>query len=146
MAGSEIDYQAVFMALPGPILLLRPDGVILDANESITQTSGRPREQLLGHNVFDQFPSNPDDPGATGVAELRESLHLVRSTGERDVIGPIRYDVEDPGRPGEFEERYWAIVNSPVLDENGEVMMIVHRSDEVTHIITQLRGQSADHG
>jgi PAS domain S-box-containing protein len=146
MAGPEIDYQAVFRALPGPIVLLGTDGVILDANESVSQASGRTREQLLGSSLFDQFPANPVDPTSSGVADLRESLKAVVASGERDAIGPIRYDVEDPRRPGDFEERYWTIINAPILDDKGDVVMIAHCSDEVTHIINQIRGQSVDHG
>jgi PAS domain S-box-containing protein len=141
MAVPQIDYQAVFRALPVPILLLTPDGVILDANDSIAQASGRPGDELIGRSVFDEFPDNPAAPGARATAELRESLRLVVATRESDAIAPIRYDVEDPGRPGVFEERYWTVVNTPILGSDGEVVMIAHRADEVTHIIRQLHSQ-----
>jgi len=35
-----------------------------------------------------------------------------------------RYDIRRPGR--ELEERYWSVVNTPVLKENGEVKYIIH--------------------
>jgi signal transduction histidine kinase len=35
-----------------------------------------------------------------------------------------RYDLRRPG--GEFEERYWSAVNTPILKENGEVKYIIH--------------------
>jgi hypothetical protein len=58
----------------------------------------------------------------------------------------IRYDVEDPGRPGEFEERYWFVVNTPLRDADGKVAMIAHKAEEITHIINQARNLLADHG
>lgn len=146
MAGWEIDYQGVFRALPGPLALLTPDGVVIDVNESLIQTLGRAREQLCGRTLFEDFPANPDDPGSAAIAEIRESIESVATTGESSSLGPVRYDMEDPGRPGEFEERYWTIVHEPVFVEPGEVSMIVLRADEVTHVINQLRGMSADHG
>ncbi len=146
MAESTIDYQAVFRTLPGALALLTPDGVILDVNEGFLEAAGRKLEQLLGRNLFDAFPDNPDDPGNAGPAQLRISLQKVVATGERDVLEPLRYDVEDPGTPGRFEERYWAVVNTPVRRGDGQVAMIAHRADEVTHIVNQGRNLLADQG
>jgi hypothetical protein len=58
----------------------------------------------------------------------------------------VRYDVEDPGRPGDFEERYWAVVNTPLHDQDGQIVIIVHKADEVTHIVNQGRNMLADQG
>lgn len=56
-------------------------------------------------------------------------------TGERDTMALQRYDVEAPGSPGEWEERYWSPVNVPVLDAGGEVVLLVHRVEEITELI-----------
>lgn len=146
MAETTIDYRAVFRSMPGAMALLTPEGVILDVNEDYLDVSGRSREQLLGRNLFDAFPENPGDPGVLGPGQVRESIETVITTGERDVMVPVRYDVEDPGRPGEFEERYWTVVNAPMHDVLGRVMMITHKADEVTHIINQGRNLLADQG
>jgi PAS domain S-box-containing protein len=146
MAETSIDYQEVFRTMPGAVALLTPDGTILDVNDGYLEASGRTREQLLGRNIFDAFPQNPDDPGVLGPGQLRDSFEAVVATGERDVIMPLRYDVEDPGRPGEFEERYWAIINTPMHDRVGRVVMITHKADEVTHIVNQGRNMRAGQG
>ena len=146
MAETTIDYREVFRTLPGAMALLTPEGVILDVNDAYLEASGRSREQLLGRNLFDVFPQNPDDPGVLGPGQLRDSFEAVVATGERDVIMPVRYDVEDPGMPGTFEERYWAVVNTPLFDGSGRCVMITHRADEVTHIVNQGRNMLADHG
>ncbi len=149
MAGSAIDYQAVFRRLPGVLALLTPDGVILDVNDGFLEAAGRGLEQVIGRNLFDAFPDNPrdpGDPGSAGPARLRDSLETVIATGQRDVMAPIRYDVEDPGRPGQFEERYWAVVNTPVRRDDGRIALIAHKADEVTHIVNQGRNLLADQG
>jgi PAS domain S-box-containing protein len=146
MATTKIDYEVVFRTMPGAIALLTPDGVILDVNEGYLEAAGRNREQVLGRNIFDAFPQNPDDPSEGGPAMLRASLQGVAASGERDVMMPIRYDVEDPGRPGDFEERHWAVINTPMLSADGRVMMIIHRADEVTHIVNRYRSMQADQG
>lgn len=146
MAETSIDYQEVFRTMPGAVALLTPDGTILDVNDGYLEASGRSREQLLGRNIFDAFPQNPDDPGVLGPGQLRDSFEAVVATGERDVIMPVRYDVEDPGRPGQFEERYWIVVNTPMHNPVGRVVMIAHKADEVTHIVNQGRSMRADQG
>ncbi|WP_398948490.1 PP2C family protein-serine/threonine phosphatase [Streptomyces sp. ID38640] len=138
---SGIDYAAVFQALPGAVLLITPELVIADANEALLLRAGRERHQLIGHFLFEVFPDNPDDPDASGMRNLRASLERVVASGVPDTMALQRYDVEAPGRPGVFEERYWSPVNAPVLDADGRVQLIVHRVEEVTEIVRARAGE-----
>ncbi|MFI0216228.1 PP2C family protein-serine/threonine phosphatase [Streptomyces lydicus] len=135
MNGTPIDYEAVFRVLPGGLLLLSPEFVILDVNETLLHRAGRDRRQVIGRYLFDVFPDNPADPEATGMRNLLASLERVVATGERDTMALQRYDIEAPGRPGVFAERYWSPVNSPVLDAAGRVQLVVHRVEDVTEIV-----------
>ncbi|MFE5484669.1 PP2C family protein-serine/threonine phosphatase [Streptomyces sp. NPDC056527] len=135
MAEAEIDHGAVFQALPAMVALLTPELVYVDVNEEFVRMSGRSREQLLGRYLFDVFPDNPDDPAATGARNLHASLQRVLNTGERDTMALQRYDVESLERPGEWEERYWSPVNAPVLGPDGQVVLLLHRVEEVTELI-----------
>ncbi|MEU9091632.1 SpoIIE family protein phosphatase [Streptomyces sp. NPDC048428] len=135
MAEAGIDYAAVFRALPGMVALLTPDLRYADANEDFQGLSGRTREELVGRHLFDVFPDNPGDPAATGSRHLEASLRRVLATGERDTMAMQRYDVESTQRPGEWEERYWSPVNAPVLGPDGQVVLLVHRVEEVTELI-----------
>ncbi|MGW6416753.1 PP2C family protein-serine/threonine phosphatase [Streptomyces sp. NPDC055055] len=145
MRGPGIDYQAVFQATPSAVALLTPDLVFVDVNEDYLSVSGRTREQILGHYLFDVFPDNPEDPSANGMRHLTSSLERVVSTGERDSMALQRYDVESPERPGEWRERYWSPVNAPVLASDGSVALLVHRVEEVTELI-RARGDDGDGG
>ncbi|MEY9846594.1 PP2C family protein-serine/threonine phosphatase [Streptacidiphilus sp. MAP5-3] len=135
MTEVAIDYERVFQSLPGMAALLTPELVYLDANEAFLHFSGRTRDQLIGRYLFDVFPDNPNDPAADGVRNLEASLRRVLATGQRDVMGLQRYDVESAERPGEWEERYWSPVNAPVLGPDGEVELLVHRVEEVTELV-----------
>ncbi|MGY3676775.1 SpoIIE family protein phosphatase [Streptomyces sp. TE33382] len=130
-----IDYQAVFQALPGPVALLTPELVYADANAEFLSMSGRTRGQVVGRYLFDVFPDNPNDRGATGMRNLYASLRRVVATGERDSMALQRYDVEDPERPGVWQERYWSPVNVAVLAPDGSVALLLHRVEEVTELI-----------
>ncbi|MFC8515337.1 PP2C family protein-serine/threonine phosphatase [Streptomyces sp. NPDC057257] len=135
MNDTAIDYAGVFQALPGMVALLTPDLIYADANEEFLRVAGRTREQVVGRYLFDVFPDNPNDDGASGMRNLAASLERVVATGERDAMALQRYDVEDPERPGQWTERYWSPVNAPVFDAEGKVVMLVHRVEEVTELI-----------
>ncbi|MEV0740141.1 SpoIIE family protein phosphatase [Streptomyces sp. NPDC050549] len=141
MVDGTIDYAAVFQGLPGMVALLTPDLVYADANEEFLRMSGRTREQVVGRFLFDVFPDNPNDPAATGMRNLETSLRRVIATGERDTMALQRYDVESAACPGQWEERYWSPVNAPLLDQDGKVVLLVHRVEEVTELI-RARGRS----
>ncbi|MET7369040.1 SpoIIE family protein phosphatase [Streptomyces sp. NPDC005566] len=141
MKHSGIDYEAVFQALPAAAALLTTDLVYADVNEAYLRVSGRTLGQVAGRYLFDVFPDNPNDPAASGVRNLQASLLRVAATGERDTMALQRYDVEDPDRPGRWEERYWSPVNAPVLGPDGRVALVLHRVEEVTELIRARGGR-----
>ncbi|MFF3332976.1 PP2C family protein-serine/threonine phosphatase [Streptomyces sp. NPDC002888] len=140
----RIDYAAVFRALPGMVALLTPDLVYAEANEDFLRLTGRTREQLLGRYIFDVFPENPNEPAAAGMRETEASMLRVVATGERDTMALLRYDIEDPTRPGHWQEHFWSPVNAPVLAPDGRVALIVHRVEEVTDLIHVFGGPGGD--
>lgn len=144
MWSSEVDYGAVFQALPGAVALLTPDLVIVDVNEAFVRLSGLKREDMLGHYHFELFPDNPSDPAATGMRNLVASFSRVVQEAKPDSMALQRYDVEIPGRPGHFEERYWSPVNAPVLGPDGKVALILHRVEEVTELIRHRESLGGD--
>ncbi|MFE2560024.1 PP2C family protein-serine/threonine phosphatase [Streptomyces sp. NPDC059352] len=135
MGTTDIDFEAVFRALPGAVALLDTDLVFADANEAYLALSGHTREQVTGRYLFDVFPDNPGDHAASGMVNLRSSLRRVVSSGESDSMALQRYDVEDPERPGVWEKRYWSPVNVPVFGPDGTVALVLHRVEEVTELI-----------
>ncbi|MEU3279141.1 PP2C family protein-serine/threonine phosphatase [Streptomyces antibioticus] len=143
MREPQIDYAAVFRALPGMVALLTPDLVYADANDDFLRLAGRTRDQLLGRYIFDVFPENPNDAAAAGRRETEASMLRVVSSGERDTMALLRYDIEDPTRPGVWQEHYWSPVNAPVLGPDGKVALVVHRVEEITELI-RARGNPGD--
>ncbi|MFE3033225.1 PP2C family protein-serine/threonine phosphatase [Streptomyces canus] len=140
---TDPDYEAVFQALPGMVALLTPELVYADVNEEFLRMAGRRREEVVGRYLFDVFPDNPNDPASTGMRNLAASLRRVLETKERDAMALQRYDVEVPGRPGVWEERYWSPCNVPVVGADGKVKLLVHRVEEVTELI-RARGPNGD--
>jgi PAS domain-containing protein len=139
----QIDYKAAFKCLPGAVALLNPDLVILDVSHGYLDAAGCGADRIVGRNILQAFPENPRDPDDTGPRDLRASLESVLATGLPDFINTTKYDVEDPGHPGDFEERYWTIANVPVCDAAGQTTMIIHMAQEQTKFVHGARSANA---
>lgn len=125
-----MDYEAMFLAAPTPYLVLTPELVICEVNSAYLEATGRERDDLVGRQVFDAFPDNPADRHADGVRNLGASLRRVLESGEADVMALQRYDIPVGG--GGFEQRWWSPINTPVLDHDGSVALVIHRVEDAT--------------
>lgn len=133
---ADIDFAQVYEASPVAAAVLSPDLKYILVNRAYERTLGRDRDELLGRHILEMFPGGPE---GHGCKELRASLDRVVAEGETDVLALLRYDVEVPGRPGVFEERYWNAVNAPIPAPDGTVTGIILRVEEVTEYVDQLR-------
>ena len=138
---SEPDFRVLFEAVSGLYLVLAPDGprTIIAASDAYLHATMTTREAILGRGLFDVFPDNPDDPEATGTNNLAASIARAIATRAPDPMAVQRYDVRRPG--GEFEERWWSPVNTPVPGGDGQVRYIIHRVEDVTEL-DRVRRQS----
>jgi PAS domain S-box-containing protein len=129
----EPDYRSIFEATPGPYLILDPDWIIVAVNDAYLAATMTRRRDILGQHIFGAFPDPPDDPEATGVANLRASLQRVCERRQPDRMAVQKYDIRR--LTGEFEERHWSPLNLPVLGADGRLNYIVHHVEDVTNLI-----------
>src|SRR5688572_1233851 len=149
MRDAGLDFRLFFEASPDILLVLLPDApqftmvAATDARLTATHTT---REGTLGRGLFEIFPDNPDDAGATGTNNLRASLMRVLETRTADTMAVQKYDIRGPD--GTFQAKYWSPKNIPILGAEGEVRFIVHRVEDVTELVQaseigeELRGRA----
>ena len=133
---SHLDYHALFKAAPSPNLIVRaePPYVIVAANDAYLAATITTRERIVGRPIFDAFPDNPNDPEATGVRRVRESIEHVIAHRESHTMAVQRYDVPRPGGSG-FEVRYWSPIHTPLFGPGGDVAYIIQRPEDVTEFV-----------
>jgi len=133
---NKADIRSLFESAPGLYLVLTPELKIVAASDAYLRATMTEREQILGRNLFEIFPDNPDDSEATGVHNLRASLERVLQGRLADAMPVQKYDIRRPeSEGGGFQERYWSPVNSPILGKNGDVIYIIHRVEDVTEFM-----------
>jgi signal transduction histidine kinase/ActR/RegA family two-component response regulator len=130
-SAAPLDYRALFHALPGLYVVLRPDFTIAAASDAYLAATFTRREDILGRGIFEVFPADPD-ADATAVDSLRVSLNRVLATGRADAMQVQQYDIR---RGGSVEPRYWSPLNAPVLGPDGKVALIVHRMEDITDFV-----------
>ncbi|MFN8583016.1 MAG: PAS domain-containing protein [Gemmatimonadaceae bacterium] len=138
---SRAVFENLFQSLPGAFLLLSPDLMIVGASDAYLAATMTTRDGLVGRHLFEAFPDNPNDEGATGTRNLRASLDRVRNTAAADAMAIQKYDIRRTD--GSFEERFWSPINSPVLSSEGQIEFIVHRVEDVTEFMHHRRSASA---
>lgn len=142
----NLNFWAVFESAPDAYLLLAPDSprfTMVAANKARLAATMSDEKTIIGHSLFEVFPDNPDDPAATGVRNLRASLEEVIRSRKPHRMALQKYDIRRPD--GSFEERYWDPLNSPVFDEQGKLIYIIHRVEDVTdQVMTGRRVKEAE--
>jgi hypothetical protein len=102
-AAGRLDFQRLFEYWPGLYVVLSPEQnyAIVAVTGSYLRVTMTNREEILGRSLFEVFPANPADPGATEVRKnLRASLEAVVRTGQPVVMPVQKYDIYSPRAAG----------------------------------------------
>ncbi|MFP8956477.1 PAS domain S-box protein [Natrialbaceae archaeon A-CW3] len=136
---AEATVRRLFENVPDNYLIVRPEGYeIVAVSDAYLDATMTERAEIIGQSLFEIFPADPDDP-ADGVSNLRKSLGNVAETGEADVMSVTHYPIPDrESDTGEFEDRWWSPINSPVFTTSGEIEYIIHSVEDITPIIQEL--------
>ncbi len=133
---TDQQYKCLFKSSPSKILVLLPDSFeIIAATDEYLKATMTCESDIIGKTIFEVFPDNPEDEQADGVKKLLASLQRVQSLKTSDVMGIQRYPIRLPNCT--FEERFWSPVNSPVLNDAGEIEFIMHGAEDVTAIVRE---------
>ena len=126
----SIDYLRIFEHAPNAYLVLDPDLRIVGANRAYLSATKRKLQELVGKWAWEAFPTDP----AT-VQLAIESFERVKRTKLPDTLPLLRFDVPCLLPEGEeMEKRYWSITAIPILDEAGEVSLLLQHPLDVTEL------------
>jgi signal transduction histidine kinase len=141
---SPIDFQKILEKVPDLYLILDTHFNIIAAGDAFLTHTMLQRDHLIGRNILDVFPDNPAEKSVAGVRNLGASLKRVLTEKVSDSIAVQKYEVDSSAIGGAKEERFWSPLNSPVLDEAGNVQYIVHRLTDITDYIRHEHRISGD--
>jgi PAS domain-containing protein len=130
---TEPDYKRIFHLMPGMCVILDASFNVVAQNAEHAAATLTTGTDVVGRWLFEVFPDNPDNKSANGVSAIRQSLLNVLKTRKPDVMPIVRYDVQPES--GQYQTRYWAITNTPILGEDGYVQWIINRAEDVSELV-----------
>lgn len=142
---SQVDYRCIFEDAPDAYLVLAlnpPTFTIQAAGDAYLEATGQQRDDLTSTRGFESCPEDSLTPDATATDEVRQSFVEIVEYERPTALGAVRYDVPINGSEDAFAEKYWSPRNVPIFNEDGELIHILHRVDEVTDFILQDRFRS----
>lgn len=138
---TDLDYRGLFEASPNPYLVLDRKLFIVGANQAYLKSTKRELSDIVGRWAWDAFPTDPETQ-AQSVA----SFERVINTRAPDTMALLRFDIPRPeSEGGGFEVRYWSITHTPVINDAGEVELVLQHPIDVTEL-ERLRGATGDAG
>ncbi|WP_295217065.1 HWE histidine kinase domain-containing protein [uncultured Brevundimonas sp.] len=136
-----VDLGAAFEASPNPYVLITPDLRIAEVNQAYMDVTGAKRSDVLGQPLFAAFDSGPGSDAPENVRQVRASLEKARDTRQRDHLAVVRFSMPRllaDGTEG-FEERLWSATHTPILNADGEVVMLLQHTTDVTDLAPVIR-------
>lgn len=135
-------YKRLFAALPGKVVVLRPDSYLIVAvTDAYLEATLTHEDDLVGKTLFEIFPDTRKDKQAEAMGNLQASFQRVRALKTTDIMGVQCYPIRLAD--GTVEDRFWSPVNSPVLNDAGYVEFIMHRVEDVTGLVHESAGSEA---
>jgi PAS domain S-box-containing protein len=141
-----MDFRA-FEATPGISVIIEPGAdvfTLVAVSNDFIRTYGVTRESVIGKGLFEVLHEKTGDIVANEALNIKDSFGQVIATRAQHEIPVQQFSISEKG--GLSKARYQTIINSPILNEAGEVLYIIHTTIDITpqvnaeHTIESSRG------
>lgn len=123
----------VIEAAPDAYLILSPDLEIQLVTDAYLAAMQVKREDVAGKHILDAYLDSSVIPEQNAAASMYESLNRVLETGKPHQVAIQQQDVPLLAQQGGgSKNKYWNTLNTPVLNDAGEVIYIIHQVSDVT--------------
>lgn len=130
----EQHYSELFQALPTPCLVLLPDAphfTVMNVSDSYLRITNVDRDAMVGKGFFEVFPTNPYQNDSI----WRNIFDEVIQTKKTTKAPPQKYAFPTEDEPSRLDVMYLEVINTPVLDDRGEIKFIIRSMTDVTDIV-----------
>lgn len=117
-----------FKISPTPSLVLLPDApkfTIIEVNNAYLEATSSIREELVEKGIFEAFSEDASNPTAESLKNLTQSLNTVIKTKKSHKMALQKYNIPTRGT-SKYKLEYRNSENSPLLNDDGDIEMIIH--------------------
>lgn len=125
--------RSIFNSSPdaSAVLLVDDPFVIKDVNTAFLTLTGRSESDVIGSNLFEVFSVKSKGMGVKAVELLRKSIEVVKNSGNPHKMDVVRLDIFKDNSEN-YEERYWELSNTPILNDENKITLILHTVKDIT--------------
>lgn len=130
----EQHYSELFQALPTPCLALLPNAphfTVIDVSDAYLKITQINREGMVGKGFFEVFPTNPYQNDSIWRNVFDEVIQTKKTTK----APPQKYAFPTADNPMRLDIMYLEVINTPVLDDQGEIKFIIRSMTDVTDVV-----------
>ena len=124
------NFRVLFEEAPGSFLILLPDFTIDAVSDNYLLVTKTIREEIMGKNIFQAFPNKFNYLNPTNAPLLTESLNVVLKYKVPDQMELQTYTTLNTD--GTYDVRYLSPLNKAILDENNNVVYLIHSVEDIT--------------
>lgn len=118
---SERKFRAIFDQTFEFIGLLKPDGTVIEANNTILEFAGMKREDVIGTPLW-------ETPWWSYDVNMQEKLKL--AIAEARIGNFVRFESEHPDKNGQMMAVDFSL--KPVLDDDGQVVLLIPEGRDIS--------------
>jgi len=133
VAITSTDFSAIFDHTLSPVVVFDTTFKVVACNQAYEKMLNTKRSTIIGHYLTDVLSSGNDQQDQ----DLIDSFNSVIASKQPVRIPFIRYDIPNATvvNDNKSDERYWAVVNTPILDEHGAVKYILNQPTDITELV-----------
>jgi len=133
VAITSTDFSAIFDHTLSPVVVFDTAFKVVACNQAYEKMLNTKRNAIIGHYLTDVLSSGNDQQDQ----DLIDSFNNVIASKQPVRIPFIRYDIPNATvvNDNKSDERYWAVVNTPILDEHGAVKYILNQPTDITELV-----------
>jgi signal transduction histidine kinase len=135
------DFRLIFESAPGLYLVVAPDLTIVAATDAYLMLSMTSRDKIVGRDIVTAFAENPDGSAMVSPRSLMTSVKAVFDSGITETMPIQKWKARSQDSQEGLEERFWAPINTPMFDSNGNICCVIHRVEDVTALVRAKRSE-----
>ncbi|MDO1450666.1 PAS domain-containing protein [Rhodocytophaga aerolata] len=125
------EIRKIFEKVPDLYLILSPDLIILTASDLYLAAISTDREKIVGRNFLELIADNFTQSKTKAFLYLKASFQQVLSTKKPHRMVQQHYQLSMVQQAdSDKEDKYWQLINTPVLDEQSEILYIIHKVED----------------
>src|SRR5690606_2862000 len=108
-----------------------PHFTVINVSDAYLEITNIRREDMVGKGFFEVFPTNPYQNNTIWRNIFDEVIREKKTCK----VPPQKYAFPTADVPARLDVKYLEVVNTPVLDNQGDIQFIIRSMTDVTHTV-----------